>query len=261
MAQLITNVFENGGKSMGYAAVQQLGDCRGYTAGYIGFTTGTNDAYYVVKEYVNRRPNATLKTYLPELHRLSQFLFGDPARDDISQLIGFPQAWKEASCHDPVFDQTQLDVGESMYMRPAIQYAASVGIHSHLGMAIFYDYKLKYVEPLINLPRIIQLTGPKGEKETEQAYLTRFLTTRRQLVCCYPSGVWNESADRMQDLQSIVDDWHQHQDLNHPVLLKIFNVEITGKEDITMDTEHCLIRSIKTKPASIRLPLPNTCNL
>ncbi|KAI8380325.1 lysozyme-like domain-containing protein [Blakeslea trispora] len=138
MAQLITNVFENGGMVMGYGAVEKLGDCRGYTCGYIGFTTGTNDAYSVVKEYVKRNKNADIKKYLPELHRLSQFLFGDPARDNTANLTGFPDAWKKASCKDPVFDQTQLDVGHAMYMRPAIKYAASVGIESDLGKAIFY---------------------------------------------------------------------------------------------------------------------------
>lgn len=48
----------------------------------------------------------------------------------------------------------------------------------------------QYVEPDINLPRIIELTGPMGANETEKEYLTRFLTTRRQLVCCYPGDVW-----------------------------------------------------------------------
>lgn len=48
----------------------------------------------------------------------------------------------------------------------------------------------QYVESDINLPRIIELTGPMGANETEKEYLTRFLTTRRQLVCCYPGDVW-----------------------------------------------------------------------
>ncbi|KAI9244998.1 lysozyme-like domain-containing protein [Helicostylum pulchrum] len=138
MAELITNVFENGNTKMGYAAVEKLGDCRGYTSGYIGFTTGTNDAYAVVKEYVKRVPKSTLRAYLPELKRLSNFLFGDPKRDDTSKLKGFPNAWKTATCKDPVFIRTQLDVGEAMYMKPALKYAASVGVKSNLGKAIFY---------------------------------------------------------------------------------------------------------------------------
>lgn len=53
-------------------------------------------------------------------------------------MKGFPAAWKQATCDDPVFIRTQLDVGESMYMKPAMKYAASVGVKSNLGKAIFY---------------------------------------------------------------------------------------------------------------------------
>ncbi|RCH81975.1 hypothetical protein CU097_006013, partial [Rhizopus azygosporus] len=150
MAELITNVFENGNTVMGYAvkiifilgsspAAERLGDCRGYTCGYIGFTTGTNDAYAVVKEYIKRQPKASIGRYLPALQDLTKYDFGDPKRDDTSHLKGFVKAWKKTTCHDPVFIQTQLDMGHSMYLQPALKYAASVGIHSNLGKAIFYD--------------------------------------------------------------------------------------------------------------------------
>lgn len=109
-----------------------------HNSGYIGFTTGTNDAYAVVKEYVRRQPKANMKKYLNELKRLSSFLFGDPQRDNTKNLSGFASAWKKASCEDPVFVQTQLDVGQSMYLKPALKYAASVGVKSNLGKAIFY---------------------------------------------------------------------------------------------------------------------------
>ncbi|EIE82192.1 hypothetical protein RO3G_06897 [Rhizopus delemar RA 99-880] len=138
MAELITNVFENGNTAMGYAAAERLGDCRGYTCGYIGFTTGTNDAYTVVKEYIRRKPKASIKKYIPALKKLTTYDFGDPKRDDTTQLKGFDKAWHKTTCDDPVFIQTQLDVGQSMYLKPALKYAASVGIHSNLGKAIFY---------------------------------------------------------------------------------------------------------------------------
>lgn len=92
----------------------------------------------MVQEYVKREPKAAMKKYLNELKRLSSFLFGDPQRDDTKNLSGFPEAWKKASCEDPVFVQTQLDVGQSMYLKPALKYAASVGVESNLGKAIFY---------------------------------------------------------------------------------------------------------------------------
>ncbi|KAG1145885.1 hypothetical protein G6F37_005827 [Rhizopus arrhizus] len=243
MAELITNVFENGNTAMGYAAAERLGDCRGYTCGYIGFTTGTNDAYTVVKEYIRRKPKASIKKYIPALKKLTTYDFGDPKRDDTTQLKGFDKIWHKTTCDDPDFIQTQLDVGQSMYLKPALKYAASVGIHSNLGKAIFYDtivqHGWQYVESFINLPRIIELTGPKKKEESERSYLTRFITTRRQLVCCYPGGVWNDSADRMQDLQYLINQWSQTKDLKNPVELKIYGVKITGKENILVDSQRC----------------------
>jgi hypothetical protein len=111
-------------------------------SGYIGFTTGTNDAYTVVKEYIRRKPKASIKKYIPALKKLTTYDFGDPKRDDITQLKGFDKIWHKTTCDDPDFIQTQLDVGQSMYLKPALKYAASVGIHSNLGKAIFYG---KYI--------------------------------------------------------------------------------------------------------------------
>lgn len=113
-----------------------------YTSGYIGFTTGTNDAYAVVEEYISRAPKAKIGKYLKDLKRLSQFPFGDPKRDDTTHLKGFPNAWKSATCNDPVFVQTQLDVGQSMYLKPALKYAAGAGVRSNLGKAVFYGIML-----------------------------------------------------------------------------------------------------------------------
>lgn len=93
----------------------------------------------MIQEYVKRNNATTLKQYLPELKKLSSYLFGDPKRDDTTHLNGFDKAWKKATCDDPNFIQTQLDVGEAMYMKPALKYAAAVGIKSNLGKAIFYD--------------------------------------------------------------------------------------------------------------------------
>lgn len=48
------------------------------------------------------------------------------------------------------------------------------------------QHGFQYTEPDINIVRLLALTGGRKENETEQAFLTRFLTVRRQLQCCYP---------------------------------------------------------------------------
>lgn len=102
------------------------------------------------------------------------------------------------------------------------------------------------------------MTGVRKSKESEKAYLTRFLTTRRQLMCCYPGNVWNSSADRVADLQSLVDKWSQNEKLRNPVTLKIYGAKITGKEDLLRDSQRCKKKTSK-KAKSIHLPIPNTC--
>ncbi|KAI9263128.1 lysozyme-like domain-containing protein [Phascolomyces articulosus] len=265
MAQLITNVFENGVTAIGYAYVEDLGDCRGYTSGYIGFTSGTNDAYTVVLQYLKKQPKSLLKKSLKELKRLSQYDFNDPRRADVRQLkkTGYAKAWKDAACKDSAFVQTQLDIGHAMYLKPSLKYAASVGVHSNLGKAIFYDtivqHGWQYTEPQINLPRILHLTGAKKENESEKQYLTRFLTTRRQLACCSPSSVWNDSASREADLQKLVDDWEKNKDLKNPVHLESMGVTVKGTEALTSDSENCGQQKPEGQAEPNDLSIPDTC--
>ncbi|KAI8581195.1 hypothetical protein K450DRAFT_233575 [Umbelopsis ramanniana AG] len=264
MAQLITNVFENGNTIMGYAYVEALGDGRGYTSGYIGFTSGTNDALTVIQQYTKRKPKNSLTKYVPELTRLSKLKFCDTQRNDTKKLSGYPAAWTKTACTDPTFVQTQLDVGFAMYLAPALKYAASVNVQSNLGKAIFYDtiinHGWQYVEPLINLPRILKLTGPRKHNETEKSYLNRFLVTRRQLMCCFPDDVWPPAADRVADLQRLVSSWSRNKDLKHPVTLKIYGVTVKGTEDLSYDKAECPKKPKGWKlPAAKTLPIPDTC--
>ncbi|GAB5590949.1 hypothetical protein Unana1_05849 [Umbelopsis nana] len=264
MAQLITNVFENGNTIMGYAYVEALGDGRGFTSGYIGFTTGTNDALAVINQYTQRKPKNALAKYVPELTRLSKLKFCDKHRNDTNKLTTYHKDWTHTACTDPTFVQTQLDVGHAMYLKPALKYAASVGVKSNLGKAIFYDtiinHGWQYVEPLINLPRILTLTGPRKHGESEQSYLQRFLITRRQLMCCFPDDVWPPAADRVADLQRLLGSWSRNKDLKHPVTLKIYGVTVKGTENLSFDTAECPKEPKGWKlPTAKSLPIPDTC--
>lgn len=70
----------------------------------------------------------------------------------------------------------------------------------------------------------------------------------------------NDSADRMQDLQSLVDGWSKTKDLKNPVTLKIYGSKITGKENILVDGQRCKSSKKPTKKAkSISVPIPDTC--
>jgi hypothetical protein len=131
--------------------VEALGDGRGFTSGYIGFTTGTNDALAVINQYTQRKPKNALTKYVPELTRLSKLKFCDKQRNDTNKLTNYPKDWTHTACTDPTFVQTQLDVGHAMYLKPALKYAASVGVQSNLGKAIFYG--------TVDLMHCLQHTG------------------------------------------------------------------------------------------------------
>jgi Glycosyl hydrolase family 46 len=269
-AELITNVFENGDTVIGYAYVQALGDGRGYTCGYIGFTTGTNDANYVVKEYIKRyQEKNSFTKYAKELQRLSDLPFcgNRDARNDTSGLMGFPTVWSTQSCKDPGFVETQLDVGHGMYVEPAKRFAAQWDVKTPLGFALFYDaiiqHGWQYTEPTINLPRILLLTGPRSSFKTEESFLNAFLKTRRQLLCCYPDDTWPPSADRVADLQDLMANFDENKELSKPVTLKRYGVTVNGDEQIVYDTDECGTSSIPSGwelPSATTWALPTGCS-
>ncbi|KAF7986061.1 hypothetical protein HWV62_41444 [Athelia sp. TMB] len=270
-AELITNVFENGNTKMGYAYVQALGDGRGYTCGYIGFTTGTNDANYVVQQFNKRFPKSTVfAKYTKELERLSALPYCDNknARNDTSGLQGFPKVWADQACHNPDFVETQLDTGRAMYVEPAMRFAAQYNVTSPLGFALFYDtiiqHGWQYTEPTINLPRILHFTGARSSFKSEYEYLQAFLKNRRQLMCCVTGDddTWASSADRVEDLQRVLTDWTGNKDLEHPVTLKNYGVTVKGTEQINYDTAECSSKTAPkdwTLPASATVILPTSC--
>lgn len=72
----------------------------------------------------------------------------------------------------------------------------------------------------------------------------------------------NDSADRNQDLQTLVDNWEQNKDLKNPVKLKIYGATITGRESILSDTKACHKKFGKKSIKSVSLPIPGTtCSL
>ncbi|MBY8883533.1 chitosanase [Streptomyces sp. PTM05] len=129
----ITNVFENGDITSGFAAIEDYGDGCGYTAGYIGFCTQTDDDVKLVTYYDSQEPSNPLAKYLPALKKLAA-----AGSDAHTGLGGFTSAWKQAA-KDPVFVQAQFEQAHVNYLDPALAEAQKVGITSALGVANFFD--------------------------------------------------------------------------------------------------------------------------
>ncbi|KAI7899948.1 lysozyme-like domain-containing protein [Cokeromyces recurvatus] len=245
MASMITNVFEDGDTNFAYAYCEDIKDSRGFTSGYAGFTTGTGDAETLIQAYTKDHPNNKLEHFLPRLHEISQLSYCDRTnRGSTKGIEGYCAAWKSEACNkNGEFAKIQRQWVYENYMLPSARYAAQNGIQSALGKAIFYDtiiqHGFQYVEPDINIVRILVLTGARKKNESEQDYLTRFLTTRRELQCCYPDNVWPASASRSADLQTLVNQFDKNKDLTGSIELVKFGKRIHGNEDINTDSKHC----------------------
>ncbi|ORX94322.1 lysozyme-like protein [Basidiobolus meristosporus CBS 931.73] len=229
-ARFMVNVFEYGSTNIGYSSCENLQDGRGYTCGSVGFTTGTDDAYYVVEEYHKLRPGNYLDKYRKELQRLSNLSYGSGGKGSIKNLRGFPQDWKKASCEDASFREIQDRVADDMYYKPALKIAQQVGIRSELGKAIFYDTAVQHgweEDDGIGLPTLLRMTGSM-ENKCEEDYLEEFVHNRWQMLCCTEDEVWPESADRTSDLMDLIKQGDF--ELNGTIKLNAYSQSITGHE-------------------------------
>jgi chitosanase len=114
-----------------YGYIQDIGDGRGYTAGLIGFCSGTGDMLALVRSYVRAEPADPLASFLPGLVRVN----GTASHRGLGRP--FVRAWRRAA-HDPVFRRMQRRELDTMYFDPAVGRAKRDGLRT-LGQFIYYD--------------------------------------------------------------------------------------------------------------------------
>jgi chitosanase len=114
-----------------YAYIEDIHDGRGYTAGIIGFCSGTGDMLHIVREYTKTEPGNPLARYLPALAAVN----GTDSHRGLDP--GFVAAWR-AAAKDPVFQAAQDAERDDVYFNPAVGRAKADGLHA-LGQFIYYD--------------------------------------------------------------------------------------------------------------------------
>lgn len=114
-----------------YTYIEDIGDGRGYTAGIIGFCSGTRDMLDLVQRYTARQPGNVLAPYLPALRRVN----GTDSHAGLGS--GFVSAWKKAA-GDPAFQRAQDDERDRVYFDPSVRQAKKDGLRT-LGQFIYYD--------------------------------------------------------------------------------------------------------------------------
>ena len=159
-----------------YSYIEDIGDGRGYTAGIIGFTTGTGDLLEVVERYTELKPENELEKYIPALEQVN----GTDSHDGLGD--SFEKAWVDAAQSEEMI-QAQNDILDEQYMNVALQYAKEDGLRP-LGQYIYYDALVVHgsgdsedcFEAIRNAAMEKEKVPSDGGDET--AFLTVFLDAR-----------------------------------------------------------------------------------
>lgn len=114
-----------------YAYIEDIGDGRGYTAGVIGFCSGTSDMLALVELHTERDPGNPLASYLPALRAVD----GTDSHEGLDP--GFPSAWRRAA-GTSAFRAAQRDERDRVYFDPAVARAKKDGLGT-LGQFVYFD--------------------------------------------------------------------------------------------------------------------------
>ncbi|MFD4503596.1 chitosanase [Streptomyces sp. NPDC058457] len=159
-----------------YKYIEDIGDGRGYTAGIIGFCSGTGDMLDLVQLYTDRKPSNVLAKYLPALRRVN----GTDSHSGLDP--NFPADWRKAA-QDTAFQQAQNDERDRVYFNPAVQQGKTDGLGT-LGQFTYYDAIVMHGDgddatSFRNIrKRALAKAKPPAQGGNETTYLNAFLDAR-----------------------------------------------------------------------------------
>lgn len=159
-----------------YQYIEDIGDGRGYTAGIIGFCSGTGDMLDLVQLYTDRKPGNVLAKYLPALRAVD----GTDAHTGLDP--NYPKDWRKAA-QDTAFQQAQNDERDRVYFNPAVRQGKTDGLRV-LGQFAYYDAIVMHgdgTDPTSfrNIrKRALTKAKPPAQGGDETAYLNAFLDAR-----------------------------------------------------------------------------------
>ncbi|WP_037851014.1 chitosanase [Streptomyces sp. NRRL S-340] len=159
-----------------YKYIEDIGDGRGYTAGIIGFCSGTGDMLDLVQLYTDRKPGNVLAKYLPALRKVN----GSDSHSGLGSA--FVSAWRTAA-KDSAFQQAQNDERDRVYFNPAVSQGKTDGLRA-LGQFAYYDAIVMHGDgddstSFRNIrKRALRSAEPPAQGGDETAYLNAFLDAR-----------------------------------------------------------------------------------
>ena len=150
MAYEITSTAENDKKQWYandvYGYIEDIGDTRGYTAGIVGFCSGTGDMLLMIDRYIALKPaNNQMSQYRAELQTLANEGMHAAAGTRANALLGAPyrNLWASLATSDAIFRQAQREMRESLYWRWAFNQALADGLRG-FGLAVLYDISINH---------------------------------------------------------------------------------------------------------------------
>jgi chitosanase len=168
-----------------YGVIEDEGDGCGYTAGIIGFCTGTHDLLMLVENYTEDHPDNGLAPYLPALREVD----GSDSHEGLDP--GFPAAW-EAEAELPAFREAQEAERDRIYFEPAVRLAKLDGLGT-LGQFVYFDAMVSHGPDLDTngfyglRERTLKQAKTPAAGGSEKRYLNAFLDIRREaMLTRYP---------------------------------------------------------------------------
>jgi len=181
-----------------YAYIEDIHDGRGYTAGIIGFCSGTHDMLQMVEKYTKEHPHNGLARFLPALRRV------DGTASHAGLGPAFVRAWR-AEAKVPAFQQAQNAERDRVYFNPAVSQAERDGL-GVLGQFIYYDAMVMHGPGRDRLSfGGIRRTAMKHAKTPAQGgdqvtYLNAFLNARKAAMLTEAA---HDDTSRVDDEQRV----------------------------------------------------------
>ena len=181
-----------------YKYIEDIGDGRGYTAGIIGFCSGTGDMLTLVQHYNALKPNNILSKYLGALKSVN----GSASHSGLDP--NFTKDWATAAA-DPAFQQAQVDELDSAYFNPAVSQAKADGLRT-LGQFIYYDAMVMHGPGSDSQSfggiraAALRKAKPPSQGGDEITYLNAFLDARKAAMKADPSHQDTSRVDTEQRL-------------------------------------------------------------
>lgn len=163
-----------------YGYIEDIGDGQGYTAGIVGFCTGTHDLLVLVERYTKAHPDNGLARYLPALRKVD----GTDSHEGLDP--GFTAAWKKEA-EVRAFQEAQNAERDRVYFEPAVRLAKLDGLGT-LGQFIYYDAMVMHgpgtgATGFYGLrERAVSEADTPAQGGKEKPYLDIFLDIRRDAM-------------------------------------------------------------------------------